>query len=139
MRRLAIVLAVVAFAAVACSNEEPTVTEPSAAPTSAAPAAINDHGTKSFTSENFSAELELDNFYFSPTFIKSPGGGTATLELHNEGDAEHTFTSPTLNIDEELEPGARKTIEVKIGAESRYEFYCRYHKDRGMRGAFQPH
>jgi plastocyanin len=145
MKKLVIVLAVLAMSAWGCAqNEDPALeSEPSPEATDTAPAAtggeVNDHGTETFTSETFDVELELDNFYFSPTYIKAPGGSTATIELHNEGSAPHTFTIDALNVDEELEPDARKTIEVELGTETRYEFYCRFHGDQGMRGAFMPH
>lgn len=139
MRKLVVIAAVMCLAVAGCAtNEEPTVqNEPTDTPSETA--AVNDHGTKTFTTETFETELELDNFYFEPTTIKAPGGSKATLELFNEGDVEHTFTVDALEIDEELEPEARKTIEVELGTETRYEFYCRYHGDQGMRGAFSPH
>jgi plastocyanin len=103
----------------------------------------NDHGTKTFTEQTFTVEVEMDNegadFYFEPTFIKSPGGATATVKLHNEGDIQHTFTVDDLDVDEELGPDEEKTITVEIGTGTRYEFYCRFHTGQGMRGAFQPH
>lgn len=141
MKRLAITMAAVSLTLVACAQDEEPALEASPPAATSAPAAaqINDKGTKTFTSQDVSLELELDNFYFEPTFIKLPGDSTVTAELHNEGDVEHTFTSPALDIDEEVEPGARKEVEITIGAETRYEFYCRYHKDQGMRGAFMPH
>ncbi len=121
---------------------EGDITVPEAPTDAASPEAsseTSDHGTETFTTEDFEAEMELDDFYFKPTNIKSPGAGTAKIELKNEGAATHTFTAPDLDVDEELAPGASKSIEVEIGAESRYEFYCRYHRDSGMRGSFQPH
>ena len=142
MRKLVVVLAILGLASAACgTNETPTVEDETVSPaaTATATAAVNDHGTKTFTTETFETELELDDFYFEPTNIKAPGGATATLELFNEGDADHTFTVDALDIDEELEPDARKTIEVELGDETRYEFYCRYHGDQGMRGAFSLH
>jgi plastocyanin len=142
MRKLAIVLAAVALAVPACSqNESPTLegSPPPEETTSAPSSAVNDHGTKTFTSQQFELELELDDFYFEPTYIKSPGSATAKIELHNEGSATHTFTIDALNIDEELAPDATKSITVNIGTETRYEFYCRFHGDQGMRGAFMPH
>ena len=153
MRKLFAVFALLVVAGVACNNEASdtgTVATPppsvSPAATTAAPGAspkINDHGTKTFTTQNFSLEVELDNdgddYYFSPTFIKSPGGATAKIELHNEGSIPHTFTIDALKVDQEVAPDATKEITVNIGTETRYEFYCRFHKDLGMRGAFQPH
>lgn len=137
MRKLLVVLAALVFVGAACSEESGVVgTEP---PEATATAVINDHGTETFTSEAFEVELELDDFYFEPTFIKAPGESTAMLRLHNEGGAQHTFTIDDLEVDETLEPGATKEITVELGTETRYEFYCRFHADQGMRGAFQPH
>jgi uncharacterized cupredoxin-like copper-binding protein len=155
MRKLALVLSTLVLVALAaCGNDagdtNTVATPPSDYGTDESPAAsgeeaaINDHGTKTFTEQAFTVEVEMDNegtedFYFEPTFIKSPGGATATVELHNEGSIQHTFTIDDLDVDEELAPGEEKTITVDIGTETRYEFSCRFHEGRGMRGAFQPH
>ena len=139
MRKLALIAVLATLTAFGCAEQDPAVQEPPEATATSAPE-INDKGTQTFTTEKFKAELELDDFYFEPTFIKSPGGATATITLHNESPtAAHTFTSEALNVDEELEPGAEKKVKVKIGTESRYEFQCRFHAAQGMRGAFQPH
>lgn len=140
MKKLAILLAAFALVFVACSESEEPALEGTPPPEETAAAAdINDKGTKTFTSTDVELELELDNFYFEPTFIKLPGGSTVKVELFNEGDVAHTFTIDGLDIDEELQPDARKEIEIDIGTETRYEFYCRFHGDQGMRGAFMPH
>jgi plastocyanin len=142
--KLAIVLAIFAVSLFGCAqDEDPAVQgEPSPEATTAEASPdgeVNEHGTETFTDEAFELEMELDNFYFEPTYIKAPGGSTATLELFNEGSAPHTFTIDALEVDEELQPDERKTIEVELGTETRYEFYCRFHGDQGMRGAFMPH
>ena len=143
MSKLAAIVAILAVTMLGCAqDEDPAVqAEPSPEATTAEASTgdVNDHGTETFTDEAFELELELDNFYFEPTYIKAPGGSTATIELFNEGSAPHTFTIDALEVDEELQPDERKTIEVELGTETRYEFYCRFHGDQGMRGAFQPH
>jgi plastocyanin len=140
MRKLAILFATFALVFVACSqNEEPALEGSPPPEATSTAAAINDKGTKTFTTQDVSLELELDNFYFEPTFIKLPGGSKVKLELFNEGSVAHTFTSEALGVDEELQPDARKEIEVDIGTETQYEFHCRFHGDQGMRGAFMPH
>ena len=149
MRKIVIACALFGLVAFGCAaEEEPTVTDPEATSEATSspqespqgsPAEYNDEGTETFEDTTFEVEVELDDFYFKPTFIKSPGGATATLKLHNEGEATHTFTVDALDVDEELEAGATKEIEVEIGTETRYEFYCRFHQGQGMRGAFQPH
>ncbi|MEX2395172.1 MAG: cupredoxin domain-containing protein [Actinomycetota bacterium] len=147
MRKPTIVLLIfVTLFSFACAQDEPTVPEaPDVTPeATGSPAAsgeleYNDEGTETFTEQDFDVEMALDNFYFEPTFIKSPGDATAMITLTNEGDVAHTFTSDALDFDEELQPGDSKEIEVAIGTETRYEFYCRFHQGQGMRGAFQPH
>ena len=138
MRKLGLV-GIVLVGSLGCATDEPTVQEPPDATAEATPAEVNDHGTQTFEDAKFKTEIELDDFYFEPTFIKSPGDGTATLTLFNEGDATHTFTSEALGVDEELEAGDKKKVKVEIGTETRYEFLCRFHQAQGMRGAFQPH
>lgn len=141
MRKLVLLLAVLLLVGGGCAEDTGTVaTEPPEG--TEAPAAtgeVNDHGTETFTTESFEVALELDNFYFEPTFIKSPGDATATVRLTNEGTAPHTFTVDALEVDEEIQPGESRDVTVSIGTETRYEFYCRFHADQGMRGAFQPH
>ena len=153
MRKLALVgLTALLVALGACGSPEGdvnTVATPPSEYGEESPAATgeqtaNDHGTKTFTEQAFTVEVEMDNegagdFYFEPTFIKSPGGATATVKLHNEGDIQHTFTIDDLDVDEELGPNEEKTVTVEIGTETRYEYYCRFHAAQGMRGAFQPH
>lgn len=149
MRRIALVVSLIALVfSVACGDgtgaEDQTVATPPAeygeSPKATSDQAeINEHGTETFTENEFGVEMELDNFYFEPTYVKSPGDSTATMELHNEGDVQHTFTIDDLDVDEELAPDERKTITVEIGTETRYEFYCRFHAPQGMRGALQPH
>jgi plastocyanin len=151
MRKLIAALSLSLLLAGCAQGDDPTVAEDplatsdvDAAPTdeAASPSGetkYNDKGTETFTDTEFDVAVELDNFYFEPTFIKSPGGATAMITLTNEGDVPHTFTVEALDVDEELQPGDSREIEVAIGTETRYEFSCRFHEGQGMRGAFQPH
>src|SRR5712692_8373425 len=58
---------------------------------------VNNKGSK--TVKHGKIEIEADDFYFKPTFIKAKPGTTVTVELKNEGKAQHTFTIPSLGID----------------------------------------
>lgn len=91
-----------------------------------------EHGTKTASDE---LEVELDDAYFSPTYIKASPGKQFAVELHNEGTARHTFTSPGLGIDLELEAGGRRTVTIKAPASGHAVFYCRFHQLQGMQGA----
>jgi plastocyanin len=88
------------------------------------------------TVSNGEVEIELDNFYFGPTYTKADAGSTVTVKLENEGDATHTFTIDSLNIDEEVAPGATAEVEVKLPASGAIRYYCRFHAGQGMQGAF---
>jgi plastocyanin len=118
------------------SSSDSSSTAKASAPVSLS-GTVNNKGTKDVSSKGASTKLELeaDNFYFNPTFIKAAAGQTITLELKNEGSVAHTFTSPKLNVDKEVPPGSSATIEITAPASGNTAFYCRFHKDNGMQGA----
>lgn len=95
---------------------------------------VNAHGTS--TASGDTIELEVDDFYFSPTFIKVEPGKKYQVKVKNEGAKFHTFTSSSLGIDEQLSPGTEKTVTVTAPASGSAEFICTPHAGMGMRGAF---
>ena len=95
---------------------------------------VNDHGIGEV--EDDELELELDDNYFGPTFVKGSPGGSVTVELVNEGSATHTFTSDALGVDEEVGPGDEASVTVTLPDEDAVEFHCRFHGAQGMKGAF---
>jgi len=151
MRRLAVVSVVLVFAALGCAKNNEATSSPSPVASAAAtnkPAialqgTITNKGTKAFTTENFTLELEADNegsqYYFKPTFIRAAGGGTATIEFKNEGSVEHNLTIPLLKVNQDLQPGKSKTLTLEMGTDSFVPFFCKYHKASGMQGAFNLH
>ena len=80
--------------------------------------------------------VEVDDNYFSPTFMKVKDGQKLSIELENEGSNQHTFTITGLNIDQTIDPGAKKEIEITFTGTSDIAFFCRFHGSGGMRGAF---
>jgi plastocyanin len=151
MRRLAVVFIVLMFAALGCAKKSETIASPAASATARASSKpmttlqglVTNKGTKAFTTQNFKVELEQDNegseYYFKPTFIRAAAGGTATIELKNEGSVEHNLTIPLRKVNQDLEPGKSKTLTLKMGSDSFVPFYCKYHKASGMQGSFQLH
>lgn len=95
---------------------------------------VNVHGSASVTGSE--AEVELDDFYFDPTFFEAEPGATITVQLHNEGEASHTFTIDDLEIDETLDAGGEGEVEVTLPDSGPVVFYCRFHQAQGMQGAF---
>lgn len=98
---------------------------------------VNTHGIKDVSSKGSSASLEVeaDDFYFGPSFIKAAAGQTLTLELKNDGKVPHTFTTADGTVDEQLAPDGKKTVTVKAPASGVLVWYCRFHRGQGMQGA----
>jgi len=59
-----------------------------------------------------------------------------TVELVNEGNATHTFTSDALGVDEDVDASESSSVTVTLPEEGAVEFHCRFHEGQGMRGAF---
>jgi len=131
MRRLCVILALLALGAAACGSSSDKESSAGTPPVSLAGTTTN-HGTKTASS---SMEVEIDDFYFGPTFIKAKAGEKITLELKNEGKAVHTFTSTDLNVDEQLAAGASKKITITAPQTGHALFFCRFHQGQGMQGA----
>jgi plastocyanin len=98
------------------------------------PGKVNDKGTK--TASGATLELEQDDFYFSPTFVKAAGGTTMKVTLKNEGNATHTFTIASPAVDVTVDAGKTATAEVALPATGTVPFFCRFHQGQGMQGAF---
>jgi plastocyanin len=94
----------------------------------------NNHG-EADVSGMASTQFEVDDFYFEPTVLEGEAGQTVTLEVANEGEAQHTFTVAALQIDETIAPGAEMSIEVTLPDSGAVLFVCRFHESRGMLGA----
>jgi plastocyanin len=98
---------------------------------------VNVHGAADVSGET-DAELAvaLDNFFISPTYTKAAPGQTITVAIENKGSTTHTFTSDALGVDEQLAPGAKKTVEITVpDANGAYRVYCRFHETSGMKAA----
>jgi plastocyanin len=95
---------------------------------------LNNKGTKEVTGDE--VDLEMDDYYFEPTFIKASPGATIHVKLENESDDTHTFTIDALGIDQEVAAGKDATVDVKLPESGAVRFYCRFHGSMGMQGAF---
>jgi plastocyanin len=146
MRKMLIVVAIVALVAAGCAKSSKksstgsttTVGSAGASTTAAPPVSlagpVNDHGTKTLTGS--AVDIEQDNFYFNPTFVKASAGATVALTLKNDGKAPHTFTIDSLSVDQVVQPGQTATVNLRLPAGGTVPWYCRFHKSQGMQGAF---
>jgi plastocyanin len=125
------------------SSTATTAAATSAAATTAAagtapvslPGKVNEHGSAT-VKDGASVEIELDDFYFGPTYLTGPAGAKLTVELSNEGQKNHTFTIDSAKIDQEIDPGKKATVQVTLPASGSLAFYCKFHVSGGMQGAF---
>ena len=146
MRKLFVMLVVVTLAVAACGDDNGSASGSGSGSgsetedTTKAPVSlsgdVSNHGTKE-VADGAKLEVEQDDFYFSPTFVKATPGAKITVELHNEGDADHTFTIDGTDVDETVKAGDTAEVEVTLPDSGATAFYCRFHKDSGgMQGAF---
>jgi plastocyanin len=136
MRSIALAT-VICLAAVGCGKDSES--SPEAADTGKAPVAlsgtVNNHGVKDISGKD-EVDVEQDDFYFGPTFLKAKPGATVKVELENEGEASHTFTIDALKVDVTLAKGEQKDVTVTLPSSGAVAFYCKFHKGQGMQGAF---
>jgi plastocyanin len=95
---------------------------------------VSDHGVGEVEGDEL--ELELDDNYFGPTFVRGTPGQQVTVQLVNEGATTHTFTSDPLGVDEQVDADAESSVSLTLPDEGAVEFYCRFHEAQGMKGAF---
>ncbi|HVM01611.1 MAG TPA: cupredoxin domain-containing protein [Acidimicrobiales bacterium] len=151
MRRLLAVVCLAVLPLAACGDDDAdvagdaTTTSTTSSPTTGAaggeapppptiPGSVNDHGVEQLSGDEM--DLELDDFYFEPTFVHADPGQSVTVRLHNEGDARHTFTIPGTDVDAVVAAGEDDEVQVTLPSEGPVVFVCRFHEAQGMRGAF---
>jgi plastocyanin len=134
--RSVVVIATLALLVLAgCSSSDDESSESSV---STVPAGVNLTGKVNIHGSSTAKEgleVELDNFYFGPTFIKASANQKFKVELKNEGTVPHTFTSDTLGVNETLQPDQTKTIELNAPPTGFSAWYCNFHRGQGMQGA----
>jgi plastocyanin len=96
---------------------------------------VNDQGTGTATGGLI--EIDQQDNAFSPTFVQIPAGATSlTVTVKNMGHDRHTFSVPTQKIDMVVKPGKSVIVTVSVPGPGAIGFSCRFHKSKGMQGAF---
>jgi plastocyanin len=133
VKRGLLILAALTLLAAGCSKktEEPQTTAPVKLS-----GKVTAHGQKTITGAKPSIDLEVDDDYFEPTFLKVDTGATVSVKLENKGKHSHTFTITALNVDQMLAPGESKTLSFTLPSGPGANFFCKFHGPTGMQGAF---
>jgi len=95
--------------------------------------AYADHGTKDVWNLS-KLELEADDYYFSPTFLRGKPGQKLTLLIENEASTLHNISIPALGIDKDIPPKAKVEVDVTFPTSGMLAFACKFHGSLGMNG-----
>jgi YVTN family beta-propeller protein len=94
---------------------------------------FSDHGTKDVKGQA-EMDLEADDYYFAPTFLRGKPGQKLTLEVENESGTLHNFSIPDQHIDQDIPPKGKVRIDVTIPPSGVVHFFCKFHTALGMNG-----
>jgi YVTN family beta-propeller protein len=93
----------------------------------------NDHGTADVRGkEEF--DVEADDNYFEPTFLRGDPGQTIKLDVENEGNSNHNFSIASLGINTNIPPHSSAEIQVTFPQSGATRFFCSFHTATGMNG-----
>ena len=129
-----IVALVAALILAACGGDDDSSSgEDEGGTTTIAGESANDHGSQDVSGTD-EASLEMDDFYFEPTILTGEAGQTLKIELENEGDATHNFSTDDKDF-VDVEPGEDASVTVTFPDSGTLAFFCKFHDSQGMRGA----
>src|SRR3989440_2954354 len=92
-----------------------------------------DHGTKDVRNMA-KLELEADDYYFPPTFLRGKPGQKLTLLVENEASTLHNISIPSLGIDNDIPPKGKVQVDVPFPASGMLAVSCKFHGSLGMNG-----
>jgi plastocyanin len=138
MRKIALLVSMLALTAAGCAkNPAPNAPNGQAGANPVTLAGqVNAHGTKDMMGASVTLELEADDYYFEPTFVKASPGAKVMVDVMNEGSAQHTFTIDALSVDKTIPADQKMSITFTLPASGVVNFYCKFHRAQGMQGAF---
>lgn len=96
--------------------------------------AFNDHGTVDVRGKD-EIDVEADEDYFEPTFLRGAPGQTLKLVVENESGSLHNVSIPGFGVDTNIPPHATAEIEVTFPQAGSMPFFCKFHTALGMNGA----
>jgi len=100
--------------------------------------AANNHGTANVAGKG-RIEVEMADFYFSPTVLEGNASQLIAVELTNNSQTLHNFSNKDLGIDVDVKAGDTADVRVTFGnvLDAISVFQCKYHASQGMRMAIR--
>jgi YVTN family beta-propeller protein len=117
----------------AAATTPTTAVQPPGQPIKLGELTFADHGTKDVKGQT-ELELEADDYYFAPTFLRGTPGQTLTLEIENESGTLHNLSIPALHLDKDIPPKGKMHIQVTMPQSGAVHFFCKFHTAMGMNG-----
>jgi YVTN family beta-propeller protein len=97
------------------------------------PTTFADHGTVEVRGLT-RVEIEVDDYYFAPTFLRGDPGQRVTLVVENELATLHNITVPALQVDRDVPPKGKVELAVTFPASGVVHLSCKFHEALGMNG-----
>jgi plastocyanin len=94
---------------------------------------FSNHGTKEVKGQG-ELDLEADNYYFEPTFLRGTPGQKLKVEIENESGTLHNFTIPDQHLDVNIPPKGKVIVEITFPSSGVVRFFCKFHSAKGMNG-----
>ncbi len=94
---------------------------------------VADHGTLNVAKAG-AAVLRADDYYFAPTFIHGQTGQRLRLHVENAASTLHNLSAPTLGLDLDLPPRARRDVDLTFPPSGSVRFFCKFHAPLGQSG-----
>ena len=94
---------------------------------------FSNHGTKEVKDQG-ELDLEADNYYFEPTFLRGTPGQKLKVEIENESGTLHNFSIPDQHLDVNIPPKGKVIVEITFPSSGVARFFCKFHSAKGMNG-----
>ena len=79
-------------------------------------------------------DLQADEYYFEPAFLRGTPGQKLKLEIENESNTLHSFTIPEQKLDMNIAPKGKIVVEATFPPSGFVRFFCKFHSALGMEG-----
>jgi predicted lipoprotein with Yx(FWY)xxD motif len=94
---------------------------------------FTEKGTKD-ASGMASLEIEADDFFFEPTFVRGTAGQKLKLQLSNDSSTLHNISVPAQLIDKDIAAKSSVEVDVTLPQSGVLLFLCKLHTAQGMNG-----